>query len=53
MHGKGEKIRTRFYWKSLKERDETEDQGVGERMGSEWILGTLAGGRGLDSTGSG
>jgi hypothetical protein len=26
---------------------------VGGRMGSEWILGILAGGCGLDSTGSG
>jgi hypothetical protein len=31
---------TRFRWK----RDQLEDQGVGGRMGSEWILGRLAGG---------
>jgi hypothetical protein len=31
----------------------SEDQGVGGRMGSEWILGRLAWGCGLDSTGSG
>jgi hypothetical protein len=40
----------------LKERDYLEDQGVGRKMGSEWILGRLAWGGGwigLDSTGSG
>jgi hypothetical protein len=30
-----------------------EDQGVGGKMGSEWIFGRLAGGCGLDSTSSG
>jgi hypothetical protein len=30
-----------------------EDQGVGGKIGSEWILGRLAWGCGLDSTGSG
>jgi hypothetical protein len=46
---------TRFLWESPKERDQLEDQGVGGKMGSEWILGRLAwgGGCGLDSTGSG
>jgi hypothetical protein len=46
---------TRFWWEMPKERDHSEDQGVGERMGSELILGRLAWGgvRGLDSTGSG
>jgi hypothetical protein len=44
---------TRFWWESPKERDHLEDQGVGEKMGSEWILGRLAWGCGLDSTGSG
>jgi hypothetical protein len=35
---------------SPKERDHLEDQGVGGKMGSEWILGRLAwGGCGLDS----
>jgi hypothetical protein len=43
---------TRFWWESPKERDLLEDQGVGGRMGSEWILGRLARGCGLDSTGS-
>jgi hypothetical protein len=44
---------TRFWWESQKERDHSEDQGVGGKMGSEWILGRLAWGGGLDSTGSG
>jgi hypothetical protein len=30
-----------------------EDQGVGGKMGSEWILGRWLRGCGLDSTGSG
>jgi hypothetical protein len=32
---------TRFWWESPKERDHCEDQGVGGKMGSEWILGRL------------
>jgi hypothetical protein len=45
-HGRGEK--------SVKGFDHSEGQGVGGRMGSEWILGRLAwGGGALDSTGSG
>jgi hypothetical protein len=32
----------RFWWESPKERDHLEDQGVGAKMGSEWILGRLA-----------
>jgi hypothetical protein len=35
---------TWFWWESQKERDHSEDQGVGGRMGSEWTLGRLAGG---------
>jgi hypothetical protein len=35
---------TGFWWQSQKERDHLEEQGVGGRMGSEWILGRLAGG---------
>jgi hypothetical protein len=35
--------RIRFWWKSPKERDHTRDQVVGGRMGSEWVLGRLAG----------
>jgi hypothetical protein len=31
-----------FWLESPKERDHSEDQGVGGRMGSEWILGRLA-----------
>jgi hypothetical protein len=44
---------TRFWWESRKERDHLDDQGVGGEMGSEWLLGRLAGGCVLDSTGSG
>jgi hypothetical protein len=33
---------TRFWWESPKERGHWEDQGVGGKMGSEWILGRLA-----------
>jgi hypothetical protein len=29
-------------WESPKERDHLKDQGVGGKMGSEWILGRLA-----------
>jgi hypothetical protein len=43
---------TRFWWESPKERDHSEDQRVNERMGSEWILGRLAVGCGVDSVGS-
>jgi hypothetical protein len=35
---------TGFWWESPKERDHLEDQGVGEKMGSEWVLGRLSGG---------
>jgi hypothetical protein len=34
----------RFWWESQKERHNSDDQGVDERMGSEWILGRLTGG---------
>jgi hypothetical protein len=37
----------------VQENDDLEDQGVGGKMGSEWILGRLAWGCGLDSRGSG
>jgi hypothetical protein len=37
----GEKRKLRFWWKSPKERDHSEDQGVGGSMGSELILGRL------------
>jgi hypothetical protein len=33
-----------FGGKAPKERDHSEDQGVNGRMGSEWMLGRLAGG---------
>jgi hypothetical protein len=42
-HGRGEKIVQGFGWKAPKERDHLEDQGVDGRMGSEWILGRVAG----------
>jgi hypothetical protein len=42
-----EKQCTRFWMESPKERDHSEDQGVGGRMGSEWILERLAGGGGV------
>jgi hypothetical protein len=32
---------TMFWWESPKEKDHWEDQGVGGKMGSEWILGIL------------
>jgi hypothetical protein len=49
----GEEIKLyKIWWKSPKERDHLEDQGVGGMMGLKWILGRLAwGGCGLDSTG--
>jgi hypothetical protein len=34
---------TRFWWESRKERDHSQDQDVDERIGSEWVLGRLAG----------
>jgi hypothetical protein len=44
--GRREKC-TRFWWESPKERHHWEDQGVGGKMGSEWILGRLAWGGGV------
>jgi hypothetical protein len=35
---------TGFWWECPKERDHLEDHGIDGRMGSEWILGILAGG---------
>jgi hypothetical protein len=32
----------RFWWESPKERQHLEDQGVGGKMGSEWVLERLA-----------
>jgi hypothetical protein len=42
-----------FWWESLKERDHLEDQGIDGRIGSEWVLGRLAGGYRVDPVGSG
>jgi hypothetical protein len=39
---------TRFWWESPQEGDHLKDQGIDGRMGLEGILGTLAGGGGLD-----
>jgi hypothetical protein len=41
-HGRGEKSVQGFGGESPKERDHLEDQGVGGKMGSKWILGRLA-----------
>jgi hypothetical protein len=40
-HGRGEKS-VEGFGRKAKERDHLEDQGVGGKMGSEWILGRLA-----------
>jgi hypothetical protein len=37
----------RFWWGSPKERDHSQDQGIGGRMGSEWILRRMALGGGV------
>jgi hypothetical protein len=42
-HGKERKV-YRFRLESPKEKDHSEDRGVDGMMGSEWILGRLAGG---------
>jgi hypothetical protein len=36
-----------MFYVIMKERDHLEDQGVGGKMGSEWILGRLAWGGGV------
>jgi hypothetical protein len=36
----------RFWWENPKERDDLEDQDVGGKMGSEWMLRRLAWGGG-------
>jgi hypothetical protein len=45
--------RTGFWWQSRREKDHLEGQGVDGRIGSEWTLGRLVGGCGVDSPGSG
>jgi hypothetical protein len=35
-------VARRFWWESQREGDHLEDQGVGGKMGSEWILGRSA-----------
>jgi hypothetical protein len=45
---------TRCWWEILKEIAHSEDRGLDGRMGSEWMLGILAGGKGvMDSVSSG
>jgi hypothetical protein len=44
---------TRFWWGRPKEGDNSEGRGVDGRMGSEWILGRLAGECRVDPVGSG
>jgi hypothetical protein len=51
--GEERKMYKVFWWESPKERDHLEDQGIGGKMGSEWMLEKLAWGCELDSTGSG
>jgi hypothetical protein len=49
----GEEIKLYTVWVgSPKERDHSIDRGVNRRIGSEWILGRLVGGCGVDSIGS-
>jgi hypothetical protein len=50
--GRREKCK-RSWWEYLKERDHSQDRGVDGRIGSELILGRLAGVYGVDSVGSG
>jgi hypothetical protein len=52
MHGEGEKM-YKGWWESPKESEHSEDRGRDGRMGSEWILGRVTGGCGVDSVGSG
>jgi hypothetical protein len=44
---------TGFWWERPNEKDHLKDQGVDGRMGSNWTLGRLVGGCGVDSPGSG
>jgi hypothetical protein len=44
---------TKFWWESSKDRDHLDNQGVGGKMGSEWILEKMVWGCGLYSTVSG
>jgi hypothetical protein len=39
---------TGFWWESPKEKDHLEYEGIGGRMGSNWTLGRLFGGGGLE-----
>jgi hypothetical protein len=42
-HGRGE-ISVQGFGGKARRKENSEDQGIGGRMGSEWILGRLAGG---------
>jgi hypothetical protein len=41
--GDERKVYTRFWWEILKDRDHSEERHVYGRVGSEWMLGRLAG----------
>jgi hypothetical protein len=42
-HGRGEDCVQGYDRKAIRKKDHLENQGVDGRMGSEWILGRLAG----------